>query len=91
MCAIDQQCGKNMVCLSGLCECARQDFVPARKKRECSKNNFERFYIYCDHLVAVPHLSTGSSCLESPYGCCQDNLTISPSLDRRGCPGITIC
>ncbi len=42
MCSIDQQCGKNMVCLSGLCECARQDFIPARKKRECSKNNISK-------------------------------------------------
>jgi len=39
MCSTDKHCGKNMVCLSGLCECARQDFIPARKKRECSKRN----------------------------------------------------
>ncbi len=39
-------------------------------------------------LVAVPHLTLGSTCFDSPYGCCHDNVTISPSLDRRGCPGI---
>ncbi len=88
MCSIDKQCGKNMVCLSGLCECARQNFIPARKKRECGKKNFKWLWIYFDHLVAVPHLSIGSTCLDSPYGCCNDNITISPSLDRRGCPGI---
>lgn len=37
MCTTDRQCGKNMVCLSGLCECAQQNFIPARKKRECSE------------------------------------------------------
>lgn len=36
-CTRNEHCGRNMICLSGLCECARQDFVPARKKRECSK------------------------------------------------------
>jgi hypothetical protein len=41
-------------------------------------------------LVAVPYLSIGSTCFDSPYGCCNDNITISPSLDRRGCPGIGI-
>ncbi|CAF3324637.1 unnamed protein product [Rotaria sp. Silwood1] len=75
-CSRDEHCGKNMVCLSGLCECARQDFVPARKKREC---------------IAVPHLSIGSTCFDSPYGCCHDNVTISPSLDRRGCPEYCKC
>ncbi|CAF0752008.1 unnamed protein product [Adineta ricciae] len=75
-CSSNSQCGKNMVCLSGLCECARQNFVPARKKREC---------------VAVPHLMMGLTCFDSPYGCCNDNITISPSLDRRGCPEYCHC
>ncbi|CAF4244959.1 unnamed protein product [Rotaria sp. Silwood2] len=75
-CSTDEHCGKNMACLSSLCECARQDFVPARKKREC---------------IAVPHLSIGSTCFDSPYGCCHDNITISPSLDRRGCPEYCKC
>ena len=89
MCSIDQQCGKNMVCLSGLCECARQDFIPARNKRECSKNKLKALWMHCDCLVAVPYLSVGSTCLDSPYGCCSDNMTVSPSSDRRGCPGIS--
>ncbi len=88
MCSIDTNCGKNMVCLSGLCECARQDFIPARKKRECSKIIYHLYIINkLIILVAVPHLSIGSTCFDSPYGCCNDNITISPSLDRRGCPG----
>lgn len=40
-------------------------------------------------LVATPHLPSGSSCFDSPYGCCHDNVTVSPSLDRRGCPGMS--
>ncbi|CAF3750071.1 unnamed protein product [Adineta steineri] len=76
MCSIDKHCGKNMVCLSGLCECARQDYVPARKKREC---------------IAIPHLSMGSTCFDSLFGCCNDNVTIAPSLDRRGCPEYCNC
>ncbi|CAF3381609.1 unnamed protein product [Rotaria socialis] len=76
MCSTDEHCGKNMVCLSGLCECARQDYIAARKKREC---------------IAVPYLSVGSTCSDSSYGCCNDNITISPSVDRRGCPEYCNC
>lgn len=48
---------------------------------------FINFLLKLIILVAVPQLSIGSSCFDSPYGCCNDNITISPSLDRRGCPG----
>jgi len=75
-CLRNEHCGRNMICLSGLCECARQDFVPARKRREC---------------ISVPHLSMGLSCADSSYGCCNDNVTISPSVDRRGCPEYCNC
>jgi hypothetical protein len=39
-------------------------------------------------LVALlPHLSIDSTCHASPFGCCKDNFTMSPTFDRRGCPG----
>jgi len=36
-CIDSTHCGKNMICLNGLCQCAGEDFMPARNKRECSK------------------------------------------------------
>ncbi len=37
MCREDKHCGQNMKCINGFCQCARQDLIPARNKRECSK------------------------------------------------------
>jgi len=73
MCLEDRHCGKNMICLNDLCQCARDDLMPARKKREC--------------IPLFPHLSASSTCHASPFGCCKDNFTISPTFDQRGCPG----
>ncbi len=39
-------------------------------------------------LVALPYLSANSTCRLSQFGCCRDNITISPTFDRRGCPGM---
>jgi hypothetical protein len=72
MCLVDSNCGRNMVCLNGLCQCASNDLMPARQKREC---------------IPLPQLSTNSNCITSPFGCCKDNRTISSTFDRQGCPG----
>jgi hypothetical protein len=37
MCREDRHCGRNMICINGFCQCARDDLIPARNKRECSK------------------------------------------------------
>ena len=39
MCREDRQCGRNMMCIDGFCQCAREDLIPARNKRQCSKKN----------------------------------------------------
>ncbi|CAF4879182.1 unnamed protein product [Rotaria sp. Silwood1] len=77
MCLSDRHCGQNMICSNGLCQCVNHDFVPAKKKREC--------------IPLLPHLSINSSCINSPFGCCKDNITISPTPDRRGCPEYCSC
>lgn len=38
ICLENRHCGKNMICLKGLCQCARDDLIPVSRKRECSKN-----------------------------------------------------
>lgn len=42
-----------------------------------------------ENLVSLfqSHLSINSTCHRSPFGCCKDNITISPTFDRQGCPG----
>jgi hypothetical protein len=57
MCLSHEQCGLNMMCLGGLCECARQDYVPARQRRECSKMRVR--------LNAVRSVLRASSCCAS--------------------------
>ncbi len=45
MCLEDRHCGRNMICLNGLCQCAKDDMMPVRKKRECSNQNIKFFFI----------------------------------------------
>lgn len=39
MCLDDEQCGRNMICRDGFCQCATEDLMPAKHKRECSRKN----------------------------------------------------
>ncbi|CAF1014592.1 unnamed protein product [Adineta ricciae] len=71
-CRSDEDCGRNMICSFGLCQCARNDMMPARNKREC--------------VVVPSHVSQNSTCATSPYGCCNDQITVSPTFNRQGCP-----
>ncbi|CAF1239379.1 unnamed protein product, partial [Didymodactylos carnosus] len=75
LCLNDSHCGTNMVCLSGICECKEQSYLPALKKRECFKQ-----------LQSID-----LSCHHSLFGCCNDSLTSAPSYDRRGCPERCTC
>ncbi|CAF0927203.1 unnamed protein product [Rotaria sordida] len=77
MCLSDRHCGRNMICLNGLCQCARNDLMPVKEKREC--------------VSLLPQLSINSSCINSSFGCCKDNITISLTSDRRGCPEYCNC
>ncbi|CAF1289873.1 unnamed protein product [Adineta steineri] len=76
-CLSDEYCGRNMICSYGLCQCARNDMIPARKKREC--------------IVLPSYISDNSTCSMTPYGCCRDKVTISPTFDRHGCPEYCNC
>ncbi len=48
MCREDRHCGQNMICINGFCQCARDGWMPARNKRECSKTKKinDRFKIF---------------------------------------------
>ena len=37
MCLEDGQCGRNMICKDGFCQCASDDLMPAKNKRECGR------------------------------------------------------
>ncbi|CAF0768521.1 unnamed protein product, partial [Didymodactylos carnosus] len=75
LCINDSHCGTNMVCLSGICECKEQSYLPALKKRECFK----------------PLQSMNSSCHYSLFGCCSDGVTPAPGYEKRGCPERCAC
>ena len=77
------------------------DFVNVQEKILCQQEinenavnrnvDIERDVWSISLCVSVPLISTSSkisTCHASPFGCCKDNITISPTFDRRGCPGI---
>jgi hypothetical protein len=70
--------------------CKTRFYASKKKTRMQYEKKGVKVFMNSVILVAVPHLSVGSTCLDSPYGCCNDNVTISSSADRRGCPGMRI-